>query len=59
MTSKAKGQGNKVMPLVWWLFARNSTTKIDRNANIGKKVVGATTDVPREFQTQKVKCQGH
>ena len=38
VTSKAKGQGNKVMSSFWCLFA-NSTTKSRRNTKIGRKVV--------------------
>ena len=55
VTSKVKGQGNKVMSSVWCTLAHNLTTKSRRNTKIGRKVVHAMADNPHQFQGQKVK----
>jgi len=57
MTSKDKGQGNKVMLSVWYMFT--SRMKSRRNTKIGRKVVRATADIRTKFHGQKVKGQGH
>jgi len=41
------------------MFAHNLTTKSRRNTEIGRKVVCAMADIPHQFQSQKVKGQGH
>ena len=49
----------KVIRHVVILMARNSTKNSCKNTKISRKVFRAMTDIPHQFQGQKVKGQGH
>ena len=53
VTSKVKGQCNKVTSSVWCMFAQNSTIKSGTSTKIGSSVVRAIVDLPHQFQCKK------